>query len=81
MSVRDTEHQLHWDIRKRNGRDGGPNLDEPRQEENERYEIEVGAPARETVNGPVHEEHPTLLRCSFVHGEDARTWEDKTQMK
>lgn len=52
----------------------GSHLDEPRQEENESYEVEVGAPAREAVNGSVHEEHPALLRCSFIHGEDTRTW-------
>lgn len=42
-------------------RECGPNLDKPCQEENEGYKVEVGAPARETVNGSVHEEHPTLL--------------------
>lgn len=36
-------------------------LDKPRQEENERYEVEIGAPSREAVNGSVHEEHPTFL--------------------
>lgn len=42
-------------------RDTGSHLDEPCQEEDESYKVEVGAPARETVNGSVHEEHPALL--------------------
>lgn len=49
------------------------NLDEPGQEENESYKVEVGAPSRETVDGSVHEEHPALLWCSLVHGEDTCT--------
>lgn len=49
------------------------NLDKPRQEENESYKVEVGAPAREAVDGSVHEEHPTLLWCSLVYSKDART--------
>lgn len=51
----------------------GSNLDKPCQEENESYKIEVGAPARETVNGSVHKEHPALLGGSLIHGEDTGT--------
>lgn len=53
------------------GRDS--HLDKPCQKENERYEVEVGAPARETVNGSVHEEHPALLRCRLIYSKDACT--------
>lgn len=64
--------------RKKEGVGGlaGSHLDQPCQEENEGYEVEVGAPARETVDGSVHEEHPTLLRCRLIHGEDAGTWNE-----
>lgn len=53
------------------GGEKGSYLDKPCQKENEGYEVEVGAPARKTVNSSVHEEHPTFLRCSLVHSKDA----------
>lgn len=52
-------------------------LNEPGEEENEGDEVEIGAPAGEAVNGPVHEEHPALLRRRLVHGEDAGTCQDR----
>lgn len=51
-------------------------LDKPGEEKDERDEVEVGAPARETVDGSVHKEHPALLRGCLVHGEDTGTWRE-----
>lgn len=64
------ELEVLWKVQKR---ETGSNLDKPCQKENEGYKVEVGAPARETVNGSVHKEHPALLWCSLIYGEDAGT--------
>lgn len=52
-------------------------LDEPRQEENECYKVEIGAPSREAVYGSVHEEHPAFLWRGLVHCEDTCAWKKK----
>lgn len=53
--------------------DGNENiLHQPREEEDHGGEEEGGSPARQGVNGPVHDEHPALLRGSLIHREDAR---------
>lgn len=71
LSVFNDLQKLSWKVQQR---EPSSNLDKPRQEENQSYKVEVGAPARETVNGSVHEEHPAFLRRSFIHSEDTRAW-------
>lgn len=62
--------KIDWNI---NGKKSSY-LDKPCQEKNESYKVEVGAPARETVNCSVHKEHPPLLRRSLIHSKDAGTY-------
>lgn len=61
-------NKKRWKVR----RDRSPYLNKPCQKENKGDKVEVWAPARETVNGSVHEKHPALLRCSLIHSEDTR---------
>lgn len=53
-------------------------LNKPGKEENQSDEIEVGTPARETVNCSVHEEHPAFLRRSLIDCEYTRACQDRT---
>lgn len=46
-------------------------LNQPRKEEYESDEVEVGTPAGKAVDGSVHEEHPAFLGGGLVDCEDA----------
>lgn len=65
--------ELDADLVERLGDDGDEDvLDEPRQEEDERREVDERAPAGQRVHRSVHDERPSLLRRRLVHREDAR---------
>lgn len=67
--------ELDPDLVERLGDDGYEHvLHQPGQEEDHGAEVEHSSPAGQTVDGSVHDEHPTLLRGCLVHGEDAGSW-------
>lgn len=50
-------------------RKGFFHLDQPGEEEDERDEVEIRAPAWEAVDGSIHDENPSLLRRGLIYRE------------
>lgn len=54
-------------------------LDQPGEEEDERDEVEIRAPAWEAVDGSIHDEDPSLLRRGLIHGENTGAYKRRRQ--
>ena len=57
-------------------------LDKPWEVEDHGDEEDVPTPRWQAVDGAIHDEHPTLLGCCFIHSEETGCLKtDKTQIK